>query len=97
MMSGRREKLPNEDVLMEEDTHCAQLLAIFNGLYPHEGSADLISSKTNRIPQAEIREVLNFFSNSTYSFNGKFAYDEYLKNIGQLFEALFVADEKLFP
>lgn len=97
MMSGRREKLPNEDVLIEEDKRCAQLLAIFNGLYPHEGVADLISSKTNRIPQAEIREVLNFFSNSTYSFNGKFAYDEYLKNISQLFEALFVADDKLFP
>lgn len=97
MMSGRREKLPNEDVLMEEDKHCSQLLAIFNGLYPHEGSADLISSKTNRIPQDEIRDVLKFFSNSTFSFNGKFAYDEYLKNIGQLFEALFVADDKLFP
>lgn len=97
MMSGRREKLPNEDVLMEEDKHCSQLLAIFNGLYPHEGSEDLISFKTNRIPQDEIRDVLEFFSNSTFSYNGKFAYDEYLKNIGQLFEALFVADDKLFP
>lgn len=97
MMDGSRQKLPNEDVLMEEDKHCAQLLAAFNGLYPHEGSADLISFKTNRIPQDEIREVLKFFSNSTFSFNGKFAYDEYLKNIGLLFETLFVADDKLFP
>lgn len=97
MMSGRREQLPNENILIEEDKHCAQLLAIFNGLYPHEGSSDLISFKTNRIPQDEIREVLKFFNNSTFSFNGKFAYDEYLKSRGQLFEALFVADDKLFP
>lgn len=59
MMSGRREKLPNEDVLMEEDKHCSQLLAIFNNLYPHEGSADLISFMTNRIPQDEIRDIIN--------------------------------------
>lgn len=96
MMSGMREKLPNEDVLMEEDKHCSQLLAIFNDLYPHEGSADLVSFMTNRIPEDEIRDVLKFFSSSTFSFNGKVAYDEYLKNIGQLFEALFVADDKLF-
>lgn len=97
MMSGRREQLPNENILIEEDKHCAQLLAIFNGAYPHEGLSDLISFKTNRIPQDEIREVLKFFNNSIFSFNGKFAYDEYLKSIGQLFETLFVADDKLFP
>lgn len=96
MMSGRRAKLPNEDVLIEEDKHCAKLLAIFNGQYPNEGSADLISTKTNRISQDKIRDILDFFSNSTFSYNGKFAYDKYLKNIGQLFEALFVADDKLF-
>ena len=97
MMSGRREKLPNEDVLMEEDKYCAQLLSAFNGAYPHEGSADLISRNTSRIPQNEIRNMLKFFTESTFSFSGKFAYDEYLKELGHLFEALFVIDEKLFP
>lgn len=96
-MSGKREKLPNEDILMEEDKQCSYLLATFNGLYPHEGSADIISTRTNRIPKSEIRDVLNFYHKSTFSFNGKFAYDEYLKNVGQLFETLFEADEKLFP
>ncbi len=96
MMSGRRQELPNEDRLMEEDKRCAQLLSFFSGPYPHGGSSDLISFKVNRIPQDEIRNALNFFSNSTFSFNGKAFYDEYLKNVGQLFETLFVADEDIF-
>ena len=96
MMSGQREKLPNEEALMEEDKCCAELLATFNGLYPHESSADLVSFKVNRIPQDEIRDTLKFFSKSTFSFNGKFAYDNYLEHIGELFETLFVANDELF-
>lgn len=96
MMDGSREKLPNEDALIEEDKICAKLLAPFNNEYPHDGTVDLVSFKNNRIPQDEIHNVLRFFRSSTFSFSGKSFYDEYLKAIGQLFDTLFVADAELF-
>lgn len=55
MMDGTREKLPDEELLIQEDKCCMQLLAPFNGIYPHEGSADIVSFKTNRVPKEEIQ------------------------------------------
>ena len=96
MMDGTREKLPDEELLIEEDKCCMQLLAPFNGIYPHEGSADIVSFKTDRVPREEIQSALKFFRNSTFSFCGKSAYDAYLDNLTQLFEQLLMADDKLF-
>ena len=95
-VDGTRIKLPNEERLMEEDRQCAQLLATFSGPYPNAGSSDLISFKTNHISRDKIKNLLNFFGNSTFSFDGKVAYNEYVKRITELFDTLFGADDKLF-
>jgi hypothetical protein len=96
MANGTRERLPNEEILKEEDVECAELLSFFNREYPQEGSVDLISYRTGHMPKDEIQNAIKFFRKSTFSYSGKSIYDKYIKNIEELFETLFVADDNLF-
>ncbi|MPM78318.1 hypothetical protein SDC9_125329 [bioreactor metagenome] len=96
MTNGTRERLPNEEILKEEDVECAELLSFFNREYPQEGSIDLISYRTGHIPKDEIQNAIKFFRESTFSYSGKLIYDNCINNISELFETLFVANDKLF-
>ena len=95
-ISGKRIRLPDEDKLQQEDKQCMELLTFSNFLYPQEESIAFTYIKDNCLPKSEIKEALDFFSQSTFSFLGKNCYDEYISKMYSLFEQLFGADSELF-
>lgn len=95
-MDGSRRRLPNEDILEQEDKLCAKLLSFANIAYPKADTLNLVRMKVDKIPEEAIEHVLDFFRSSTFSFTGKKVYDDYIVAIGNLFKAVIEADSHLF-
>ena len=96
MMDGSRLKNPNEEKLLEEDQHCAEILAPFNIHYPSPDSLDMIRYKQINIPKDDIENAFSYFENSTFSFLGKTGYDSFLSSLRELFNQLFDLDCERF-
>lgn len=91
---GTQIKYPEEEILHQEDTVCAELLSFCMFEDPSRDS----TSKTTwgSTPEADISAAIAFFRKSTYVYSGKILYDRYLDYVEQLFPSLYKLDAQYF-